>query len=661
MPGWTKSNLPGSVADPYAHWADETNYAYLFAHEANAEQQRFPVIIELQNGFTAQEFAVTVARKKHWARFIQVDDLYARPPRGLETASHCTGSVTREFFSEELPRDLRESVQRYELGLPVPTYATPAPLKPKVVATSRKKTSGNKKSLAQSPVVTAVIDDGMAFAHERFRSGALGTRVEFFWNQDNAVELTRAQIENALTGCTYGGVVDEDELYGATGQINYGQSGHKPIAQRAAHGSHVMDFAAGADPANPPASRPVILVQLPIATTADTSGATLAPQVLDGLRYILNRADTLLPAPARVAVNLSYGTNAGPHDGSSVLEKAIDELIALRNGRLQIVLPAGNSHLARCHARFDLGREREQVLQWRLQPDDHTPSFQEIWLPAPTKTNKREVQIKVIPPGGEASDWVREGEEHVWQPVNDILCKVLYLPADATRARAMIFIAVAPTATLHPTRNVAPSGTWKIRVRNRAANTVTVDAWIQRDDTPFGYPRRGRQSRFTDSDYAYRDEAGRYVETDNASYIKRTGTTNAIATGAMPIVLGGFRRKDQRAVWYSASGSKVTVYGGVAIRGPDALAVTDDSPAADGLLASGSRTGSTVVLNGTSVAAPQITRWVADQLAQNYPSNRAAVAAQAVAPSAPNPPIPPERGGAGLIDLPPLVDRRIEK
>src|SRR3954469_15480117 len=116
----------------------------------------------------------------------------------------------------------------------------------------------------------------------------------------------------------------------------------------------------------------------------------------------------------------------------------------------------------------------------------------------------------------------------------------------------MIFIAVAPTVTLHPTRDVAPGGTWKIRIRNRANKTATIDAWIQRDDTPFGYPRLGRQSRFDDAEYEYRDNAGRAAQTDNHSYIKRGGTLNSLATGDETIVIGGYRRLDKKPAEYSA-------------------------------------------------------------------------------------------------------------
>jgi hypothetical protein len=47
------------------------------------------------------------------------------------------------------------------------------------------------------------------------------------------------------------------------------------------------------------------------------------------------------------------------------------------------------------------------------------------------------------------------------------------------------------------------------------------------------------------------------------------------------------------------------------------LAVADDSAIHRGIIAAGTRSGSTLALNGTSVAAPQVAREIADDLAAN--------------------------------------------
>src|SRR5262249_14598692 len=100
--------------------------------------------------------------------------------------------------------------------------------------------------------------------------------------------------------------------------------------------------------------------------------------------------------------------------------------------------------------------------------------------------------------------------------------------------------------------------------------------------------------------------------------------------------------------------------------GPDAMAVSEDSVIHQGLLAAGTSSSSTIAMDGTSVAAPQITRWSADRMANGLADDRHAVcqAAQASEVNRPpgTPPQPPiNRSGGGRIETPPIVDRKIER
>jgi hypothetical protein len=119
-------------------------------------------------------------------------------------------------------------------------------------------------------------------------------------------------------------------------------------------------------------------------------------------------------------INFSFGNVAGPHDGTSDLEQAIDEIIRKRReiARLEVVIPSGNSHLARLHAQitFDAEAPEDQAdrsdgnrgayqadLNWRVLPDDRTPSFLEIWLPRtpPGQSEaKSRILLYITSPGG---------------------------------------------------------------------------------------------------------------------------------------------------------------------------------------------------------------------------------------------------------------------
>ena len=124
------------------------------------------------------------------------------------------------------------------------------------------------------------------------------------------------------------------------------------------------DHAYGFDPDKRRDDRPIVCVQLPARTTANTSGGDLSPYAADALWYIRDRADDIGRSlglhPLPVVINFSYGAIGGPHDGTSDLELLMDALIrermAVHGVPLEIVLPAGNSHLLRCHAEIALSR-----------------------------------------------------------------------------------------------------------------------------------------------------------------------------------------------------------------------------------------------------------------------------------------------------------------
>jgi hypothetical protein len=84
------------------------------------------------------------------------------------------------------------------------------------------------------------------------------------------------------------------------------------------------------------------------------------------------------------------------------------------------------------------------------------------------------------------------------------------------------------------------------------------------------------------------------------------------------------------------------------------VVVSDDSSIHQGIFAAGTHSRSMVTPNGTSVAAPQITREIADRLADgDCRGGQEIVKALAIDQERPRPPKPNEsRGGWGRIVLP---------
>lgn len=636
---------------------------------------------------------------EHFARAtgIFIPELY----REVEVGGYLVGFAKRGFFDdlarEDGPLDqLRTMPKQIHLSLPLKAKSLPESWRRGIPA----------KSLLDPPVysplpdgwpdgtvVIGIIDDGIAFAHERFRLSDGSTRVQFFWHQDGVLDSAgstvdfgreiwkldlplRKGIDSLLRDHTQANLVDEERLYREAGLIDFHDGDHKSAARRLSHGTHVLDLAAGYEPHLAPTNRPIIAVQLPVAITADTTGSELTIYAEAAIKYILDRANRLAGSgpPLPVVINFSYGMISGPHDGTLHLERSMDTFIAGRQTPLRIVLPAGNANLSRCHAELGFDSPGDTVsLRWRVQSDDHTPTQMEIWLPheASTPPAASRVTMCVESPSGLRSPPLGETVGTGVQLISngEVVARAHYAFRPFPTERGVFYISLQPTGRLRPpespgsTGTTAPAGVWKVLITNSELPPgKKLQAWIQWDDVIYGYSRRGRQSQFEADCYLRFDSiTGDAVDMDHedapsipACRVKRRGLINAIATGEGTIVIGGVHQKDLIPPKYSAGGPTTPTAGESPHRkGPDALSVSDDSRVHNGIFGAGSKSGSTVAMNGTSVAAPQIARLVVDMLAAGGSGDRAAVRLFGAdeefnhAQASPRP--SDERGGSGRI------------
>ena len=310
-------------------------------------------------------------------------------------------------------------------------------------------------------------------------------------------------------------------------------------------------------------------------------------------------------------MNLSWGTLAGPHDGSSILEAAMDQLIRLKGReRLRIVLPASNAYQSRTHATATVSRGKPVTLNWRGQPADKTQNFVELWLPPGAEA----VTVQVTPPGHPPLPALGWGESGMWTVQRgDPLCALIFPKSVAMGDNGTCaLIAVRPTFSFDPLAATAPSGVWQITIANDGPEEVTFDAYVERDDEIIGVRTGALQSHFEDSSYdtsgtpdSFTDDPG------NATPIRRSGNFNSIGTGAEVASVGG-ARIDGRPARYSPrtpdpTGAREPQRPGV-IKMPTEMACSDQDAVLVGLRAAGSRSGGVARLVGTSDAAPQVTR-----------------------------------------------------
>ena len=611
-------------------------------------------MIELQPGAT---LAQLLARAP--AGSLQVPQVYQALGDGLRV---CTARAQRAFFAALAPQaPLAQLVRRYELGLPTGHHARPLPAQ--ACAGKASKPKAPKATPLLDGDVLVVIDNGLALAHADFlHPNTTRTRVAAFWRQDDTQgphgraaaslkpqpldparagptpadlgyghELDRQAIDRAIAAHTRGGRVDEDALVRHWQLWDLEHTTH--------HGTHVTSLAAGPRPYVPTigtedappdwarchdaASRAnLLVVQLDWASVADSSGGALNVSVLDALAWALARC-----APsARITVNLSWGALAGPHNGSALLETAMAQLIAASGRNVTLVIPAGNAYQARTHANARLTPQEPRVeLHWRVQPDDHSQSFLELWFedhlnPADVLSKLR---IELTPPGAtQALPALKIGQSAVWPSAEAPQCALLFPKrCGLGQPGTCALIALAPTASWFADTVRSAAGRWTVRVEYTGQSELVMDAYIERDDVALGSaPTGARQSYLEDRRYDTSGGLDGFIDQAcNPTPVRRSGTFNDIATGAGTVSVGGIR--------YFASGldpmarysprtpdpdaqrpSRANVK-----KVPDRFAVSDEHATLWGTRAAGTRSASRVRLVGTSMAAPQVARSLIDR------------------------------------------------
>jgi len=170
--------------------------------------------------------------------------------------------------------------------------------------------------------------------------------------------------------------------------------------------------------------------------------------------------------------------------------------------------------------------------------------------------------------------------------------------------------------TIASARRMAEHGDWTIRVAG-IPYPAEVHAYVARSDPNMGVRTGARLSRFVDPEWEQtRSASAGCTRIDgefdkNGSRIHRFGTLNGIATAqdARVHVAGGYVILDGRKSPYSSAGPARPPSHRP---GPDYVLPCDESYALQGIRAGGTRSGSVFRLIGTSAAAPQLARHVAE-------------------------------------------------
>lgn len=179
------------------------------------------------------------------------------------------------------------------------------------------------ETLTGKGVLVAVIDSGISYYNRDFRNADGTTRIRYLWDQVLGREFDAQQINEALgTGSRQ----EAEQLV--------------PSIDTSGHGTAVAGIAAGNGGegglayAGVARESELIIVRLG-SPRADSFPRTT--ELMRALTYVVNKAVELAMP---VAVNLSFGNTYGAHNGTSLLERFIDNVSEI--GRNVVCVGSGN-------------------------------------------------------------------------------------------------------------------------------------------------------------------------------------------------------------------------------------------------------------------------------------------------------------------------------
>ena len=216
--------------------------------------------------------------------------------------------------------------------------------------------------LSGSGVLLAVLDSGITWDLEVFRKSDGGTRIRYLWDQtipwDQMIPWNQMIPGRVPSGFSMGTEYTEAEINEALQLGVLERYLRIPSRDLTGHGTAVAGIAAGRSPdgrytgAAPAAELIVVKLGLP-----REDGFPRTTEIMRGVTYALRKA---LELNQPLVINLSFGNSYGSHDGSSLLERFLDN--AAEIGRTVICVGSGNEGNARGHFSGNIARDNRVEL-----------------------------------------------------------------------------------------------------------------------------------------------------------------------------------------------------------------------------------------------------------------------------------------------------------
>lgn len=230
------------------------------------------------------------------------------------------------------------------------------------------------KALSGQGVYMAILDSGIDYTDPMFRYADGTTKIAWLWDQGKRADAEKGEKppQGFFTGVEYSRKMLNANLQKNSERLTTDVTGH---------GTNVAKIAVQGAPESE-------LIVVKLDTARGTYPSTVS--LLRAFTYVAKKAQA---ENKPVAINLSYGNTYGAHDGSSLLERFIDNITEV--GRNVICIGAGNEGASAGHFAGKLSENEIQRISFAMGTYERSFSLQ-LW-----KWYADRMDISILSPAGE--------------------------------------------------------------------------------------------------------------------------------------------------------------------------------------------------------------------------------------------------------------------
>ena len=323
----------------------------------------------------------------------------------------------------------------------------------------------------------AILDSGVDYRHPDFCTADGATRILTYWDQTldydgmnrygvgrifSREELDRLLTAAAGSGAPGSGTPGEQAVSAPATEAPLPE----PSADFSGHGTHIAGICAGNGRAsggrNRGAAPESSLLVVKLKNDADSVFTDYA-NLMMAVDYVVRFAsDAALP----LSINISYGSNDGPHDGSGLMERYLNNCIFY--GKNVVVTATGNEGISRRHSHVQVSEDTQNAVPFSVAPGENSLYLQLFKHYGDTFT------YRLSPPDG-SGEILIPGRAGIYRfSLGNNLVRLIISDPTPYQSLQELFLVLLPSAS----GLSLSSGVWQFHIQAESVVSGSVNMWL---------------------------------------------------------------------------------------------------------------------------------------------------------------------------------------